>query len=112
MKIITQILCFTAFTIGIISCQHQNASFIDLEGKALSRSEIKASESPYLQILPSQSSRGTIVFYPGSEYENDSVATIFHQMGFSVATLKGNNIDITDVGYKILGETSQPYIKH
>lgn len=96
MKFITQLLCFIIFSIGIISCQQRDVQFIDLEGNALSNNDTKVFETPYLEIKHSESSGGTVVFYPGSKFENDSITTLFYQMGFSVATLRGNNIDLND----------------
>jgi lysophospholipase L1-like esterase len=90
MKLITQLLYLIILFINVISCQQQKGLFIDLEGKVIDDTANEI-EMPYLEIVHSESSRGTIVFYPGSGIESNLNPSVLHEMGFSVAILKGNN---------------------
>lgn len=96
MKLITKLLCFAILSISIVSCQQQKDLFVTLDGKVLNNDDVNVIAMPYLQIMHSELSKGTIVFYPGSGSENDSMTTVLNHMGFSVATLKGNNIKLAD----------------
>ena len=96
MKLITKVLCLTILFISSISCQQQKNLFITLDGEVLNNDNANSIEFPYLEITQSKSSKGTIVFYPGSDSKNDSLSTVFNQMGFSVVTMKGNNTKLAD----------------
>lgn len=96
MKLIIKLLCFTILSISIISCQQQKELFVTLDGQVLSNDDANEIAMPYLQIMRSEPSNGIVVFYPGSKTKNDSITAVFNQMGLSVATLKGNNIELAD----------------
>lgn len=101
MKLIAKLFCFTTLTICILGCQQQKELFTTLDGKVLGKNELNNITKPYLQITNSTSSKGVVIYYPDSEFENDSIIKVFNQLGFSVATLKGNNIRTND-GIKAL----------
>ncbi len=96
MKLITKLLYLAIISISIISCQQQKEIFVTQDVQFLSSDDANKTSIPYLQIIHSESSKGVVVLYPGSKNKNDSIASIFNQMGFSVATLKGNNIQLTE----------------
>ena len=96
MKLINKLLCFAILSISMVSCQQQKEQFVSLDGTILSKDSAIEIATPYLQILHAKSSKGTIVFYPCDESKNDSLETVLNQMGFSVVTLKGSNIELSD----------------
>lgn len=97
MKLITKLLCFSILSISIISCQQKKELFVTLDGEVLDNNDdANKIAMPYLQIIRSESSKGIVLFYPGNKIKNDSITSVFNQMGFSVATIKGNNIKLAD----------------
>lgn len=96
MKRLTQFLCIAIFSLSIISCQQQQELVIDLDGKTFDTADTVMLAAPYLQISHSKSSKGVVVFFPGSASGNASMTRMFHEMGFSVATLKGTQLNPAD----------------
>ncbi|MBT32224.1 MAG: hypothetical protein CMO01_21390 [Thalassobius sp.] len=96
MYLITRLCCVTVLAISILGCQPQNELYISLDGETLSSDNAKVSENPYLQITKTEPSKGIVLFLPESGSENDSIISVFNQLGYSVATLSGNNIKISD----------------
>ncbi|RKD92224.1 GDSL-type esterase/lipase family protein [Mangrovibacterium diazotrophicum] len=97
MKFVTQLLCFVFFSISILSCQQQTEQFVDLDGKVLNKADAASSEVPYLQISDSKSTKGIVVLYPSNDANDSSVSSVFQQMGFAVATLRGDSLKTADV---------------
>ncbi|WP_205461795.1 GDSL-type esterase/lipase family protein [Mangrovibacterium lignilyticum] len=96
MKLVTRLLCLAIFSISILSCQQQKELFVDLDGTVLSKADVSGSDAPYLQIQNSKLSKGVLVLYPGSGADNGSMSTVFQQLGFSVASLKGDSLKPAD----------------
>lgn len=96
MKLISKLLCITFLSISMASCLQQKEQLVTLDGKPLIKNDTSETEMPYLQIKHSKSSKGVIVFYPSSGQGSNSMAKQFNQLGYSVATLKGESIDLKD----------------
>lgn len=96
MKSLIKQLCFFFLIINIMSCQQQDELFVSLEGQILSNDETNPTIMPFLQINCTDASKGTVLFFPGNESENESIVEICKQTSYSVATLKGNNAKLTD----------------
>ncbi|MCG6189410.1 GDSL-type esterase/lipase family protein [Maribellus maritimus] len=96
MKRLTKFLCFAVLVLNILACQQQKIQTVALDGTILSSGEVNETTAPYLQVNYTASSNGTVLFFPGSESKNDSLTGVIKQQGFSVATIKGNNINLAD----------------
>ena len=96
MKLIVKLLSFLLLPIIIISCQQQKDLYVTLNGEVINKNDVSGVETPYLQIVNNSSSKGSIVFYPSSDSDNDSIIALINQMGFSVATLRGDNLELAD----------------
>ncbi len=95
MKILYQLLCFSILTICFYSCQPKQ-QIVSLNGKLLSPGEVKDSVEVYLQITNSKTSKGTVLYIPGKNTSNDSIVSLFCNLGFNVATLMGESLHLND----------------
>ncbi len=95
MNLMSRLFVFIILTLNIIGCQPKE-QFISLEGEILSNKNVDTTSLPYLQIKHSESPEGTILLFSGNNKGNDSIAEVFNQLGFSVATLKNDNLDLKD----------------
>lgn len=97
--------------ISLISCQQQKNQYISLDGIVINKEDADTTAMPYLQITSSKSSKGTILVFPGTAAQNDSLTNVYNQMGFSVATFNGNEAKLSDAikAYRLLksGKTLQ-----
>ena len=96
MRLITKLLYIAILSIGILSCQPPKEFFVTLDGQVLSADEANKIATPYLRITPTESSKGIVVLYTADKNKHNSITEIFNQLGFSVATLKGDNIELGD----------------
>lgn len=91
MKISLQLFCF-AFLFFSVIAHAQKTTTVSLDGTVLS----KSISTPYLQITPAKNSKGTAVFYPANQSGENSIIAFLKEKGFSVAILKGHNIQLKD----------------
>ncbi|WP_217447591.1 GDSL-type esterase/lipase family protein [Maribellus comscasis] len=95
MKRLTQLFCIAILAFSIVACQ-QKTQNVSLNGTVLSGGIINETATPYAEINHSSSPKGTVLFFPGTESKNDSLTSVFIQQGFSVVTLKGDNVQLAD----------------
>ncbi|UMB60903.1 GDSL-type esterase/lipase family protein [Lutibacter sp. A80] len=92
-----KLLFIVIFSISIVSCQQQKEFLITLEGKIVDSNNVNKIQTSYLQINRAEDAKGLVMFIPGAKINNDSIFKVYNQMGFSVATLKGQHLKLEDV---------------
>lgn len=104
MKLTPKLLCFAILLIGAISCQQQKELFVTLDGATMSKEEASTTAAPHLHIVHPASPKGTVVYYPSSEINSDSLAQVINELGYSAATLLGETLQRADakVAYRLI----------